>query len=319
MANALGLCRFASLIFIVSLNSHAWAQAPRFPAGLDCQKLTNDDSRSACLSQLEIDSMTFEFEAVDRRHPGWGRTVNTPEFKSWYQSQPQAVQALAKSPKAVDAIQMLDMYVSGKSQATQEARSLNAAALCYRAKYHGDALVRDASQSELQDRNIACDTSAPTEARDTSETRETTASASSSDGWDAFASILGALVGGAIEGYAAGQAATTTAPSYYTPPRPVASPARSYYTPTKPVATQVYRQEEQCGSDFACGPGRKCVKAPGGLFGVCLQSVDDYGTPTYSPPSSSSVLPRSYDSGCRFNTDCPIGFRCDQALKACVK
>lgn len=75
-----------------------------------------------------------------------------------------------------------------------------------------------------------------------------------------------------------------------------------------------------CNSDFECGIGYRCVKAPLQSSGTCMKSVDEYGTPTYDLPSTDSVGPNMKIEGdCDFDTDCPIGFRCHQKYKACVK
>lgn len=73
-----------------------------------------------------------------------------------------------------------------------------------------------------------------------------------------------------------------------------------------------------CSSDFSCGVGKKCVKAPYSNNGVCMTTVDEYGTRTYGTPSTDSIGVRTSGS-CSFDVDCPIGFRCDSRYKACVK
>ena len=75
-----------------------------------------------------------------------------------------------------------------------------------------------------------------------------------------------------------------------------------------------------CTSDFSCGIGKKCVKKPGSYSGICMTTVDQYGTKTYSTPSSSSAKRRDRSSSeCTSNLDCPIGFKCDREYKVCVK
>lgn len=74
-----------------------------------------------------------------------------------------------------------------------------------------------------------------------------------------------------------------------------------------------------CTSDFSCGIGSKCVKEPYDYKGVCMKSVDRYGIQKFTMPSSDSIGLRDNDSGCRFLTDCPIGFECDTNYKVCVK
>ena len=73
-----------------------------------------------------------------------------------------------------------------------------------------------------------------------------------------------------------------------------------------------------CYSDLDCGIGYKCVKAPYNSEGTCMKSVDDYGIQQFNSPSINSIGPKT-ESGCEFDTDCPIGFRCDPYYKECVK
>ena len=75
-----------------------------------------------------------------------------------------------------------------------------------------------------------------------------------------------------------------------------------------------------CTSDFNCGYGEKCVKPPLKTSGECMKTVDEHGTKTNIPKSTKSVLPNMNTQGdCSFDTDCPIGFRCDRQYKACIK
>mgnify|MGYP001051146953 CR=1 FL=1 len=77
---------------------------------------------------------------------------------------------------------------------------------------------------------------------------------------------------------------------------------------------------EGCASDYSCGIGFKCVKAPLKSSGVCMKSVDEHGIKQYNSPESNSVGPNlDLDGQCSFDTDCPIGFKCDREYKACIK
>lgn len=73
-----------------------------------------------------------------------------------------------------------------------------------------------------------------------------------------------------------------------------------------------------CTSDFNCGHGFKCVKALYKSHGVCMKAVDSYGAPDMLGPSMNSIGVKTMPA-CYLNTDCPVGFRCDANLKACVK
>jgi hypothetical protein len=75
-----------------------------------------------------------------------------------------------------------------------------------------------------------------------------------------------------------------------------------------------------CSSDFDCGIGNKCVKAPLQSTGRCMKAVNEFGLPTYDMPRTDSVGPNMNISGdCDFDTDCPIGFHCDRRYKTCIK
>lgn len=51
-----------------------------------------------------------ESALVDRVHPNWMSIVKTQKFRNWYDSQSLDIQKLSQSPKAVDAIKMLDKF-----------------------------------------------------------------------------------------------------------------------------------------------------------------------------------------------------------------
>jgi len=114
---------------------------------------------------------------------------------------------------------------------------------------------------------------------------------------------IGAILGAA----AAGSNSNTSYPSYY--------PTDTY---SQPTTTTTSTHDNSCSSDYSCGIGYSCVKKPFSSTGICLKAVDSYGTPTYKMPDSNSINIKT-EGSCMFNTDCPIGFRCDNTLKACVK
>ena len=112
---------------------------------------------------------------------------------------------------------------------------------------------------------------------------------------------IGAILGTAI----AASNSKTSYPSYY--------PTNTY---SQPTTTSTY--DNSCSSDFSCNTGYSCIKKPFSSKGICLKAVDSYGTPTYKMPDSNSINIKTKGS-CMFNTDCPVSFRCDSILKACVK
>lgn len=78
------------------------------------------------------------------------------------------------------------------------------------------------------------------------------------------------------------------------------------------------KHSKTCSSDYDCGIGYACVKEPYNFSGICMQTVNKFGGPTYDLPRLDSVNIKSKGE-CRFDTDCPIGFHCDFKYKACVQ
>ena len=77
---------------------------------------TNENVRS--LISKEQARMTEEVERriVSIKHPGYQRTIQDPEFKTWFQAQPAEFQKLANSMKADDAITVLDGYAAARGK-----------------------------------------------------------------------------------------------------------------------------------------------------------------------------------------------------------
>lgn len=60
-------------------------------------------------------------DLVEDMHEGWKQTVSSDEFKGWFKAQPANVQALANSPRARDAIRLLDSFKAAKQDAANKA------------------------------------------------------------------------------------------------------------------------------------------------------------------------------------------------------
>lgn len=84
------------------------------------------------------------------------------------------------------------------------------------------------------------------------------------------------------------------------------APSNAAYTPSG------------CSSDYDCGVGQRCAKAQFSIRGVCMKTVNEYGTPVYNTPDLNSIGVNN-KKGCTFDTDCPIGFKCDSTHDTCVK
>ncbi|GFO67505.1 hypothetical protein GMLC_10840 [Geomonas limicola] len=94
--------------------------------------------------------------------------------------------------------------------------------------------------------------------------------------------------------------------------------AHDYHQPIAISYKPTAKVDIGCSSDFACGTGYSCVKEPFKSSGVCMKSVSPQGLPAYNTPRPESIFIPTQGQ-CRFNTDCPIGFRCDDKYKTCVK
>lgn len=121
-----------------------------------------------------------------------------------------------------------------------------------------------------------------------------------------LAGAIGGAIGCSMAGGGCGGSVPPTTPTQY----------RSQQV----VPTKVLNGPSSCRSNYDCpnSTSYRCVKAPLQFEGVCLKLVNEYGTQQFQVPSSSNIG-MSNRPQCNFTTDCPIGFRCDTKLKACVK
>jgi len=91
-------------------------------------------------------------------------------------------------------------------------------------------------------------------------------------------------------------------------------------TPSSAEPSTTSSPRKECSSDFGCGPGFRCVKPNYSSLGTCMRLVDGYGVNQFSTPRSNSTGPKMpAATDCRFDTDCPPTFRCDQRSGACVR
>lgn len=75
-----------------------------------------------------------------------------------------------------------------------------------------------------------------------------------------------------------------------------------------------------CGNDAECGVGFACVKPNFSGEGTCARTVDEHGLPLFTLPRMDSVFTKlPGEDDCRFDGDCPIGFRCSPSSGACFK
>jgi len=127
------------------------------------------------------------------------------------------------------------------------------------------------------------------------------------------------LIGCAIAGNNcnASNASSTTNQSLSPEYNPQSPDTQLQLLPSTDKSSEAY-VGNTCGSDHACFIGEKCVKEPYESNGICLKAVDAYGVQQFVSPSSQS-LGVNVNPQCRVGSDCPVGFRCDSALSACIK
>ena len=100
------------------------AQEKRAVPDLDGIQKRVDESVGSINNTLRAELRRAHETIVEIKHPDWRKDVNTKEFKSWFESQPTDLKALAASENAADAIRLLDVYktVSKKSKQDKEQR-----------------------------------------------------------------------------------------------------------------------------------------------------------------------------------------------------
>lgn len=134
------------------------------------------------------------------------------------------------------------------------------------------------------------------------------------------ASLMNVLGCAIVDGSCAPKQTTPPVTSRHRSTAPSSNYRSNIASPVKRNTSYSVVVDKQCTSDYACGAGFTCVKSPLKSSGVCMKSVNDYGTPQYNLPRSSSVgVNMDIDGQCQLDTGCPVGFQCDKILKACVK
>ena len=72
-----------------------------------------------------------------------------------------------------------------------------------------------------------------------------------------------------------------------------------------------------CMSDADCNLGYQCLKNMYDWEGQCIKAVDEFGIQNFNEPRNN--YGPKIESGCNFDTDCPLGFKCDSYSKECVR
>ena len=91
--------------------------------------LTQEDLQRAVAEATTGLTQNFERALIGVKHQDWEPTVNTADFNNWFAAQKPEVQALAQSPKGVDAIRMLDMFADSKKTPVADVRQSRKATL----------------------------------------------------------------------------------------------------------------------------------------------------------------------------------------------
>lgn len=79
--------------------------------------------------------------------------------------------------------------------------------------------------------------------------------------------------------------------------------------------TNLNRAAEGCTSDIDCGLGNSCVKAQFSSSGTCMKKANSKGNQSFDLKPAPIGIKVNPD--CRFDTQCPFGFKCSDG--SCVK
>jgi len=85
------------------------------------QGLSADDVARIADERFEARRVQDAHETIEEKHAGWQTTVATKEFATWLEDQPKATRDLAASPRAKDAIKLLDTFKARNESANQTA------------------------------------------------------------------------------------------------------------------------------------------------------------------------------------------------------
>lgn len=93
----------------------------------------------------------------------------------------------------------------------------------------------------------------------------------------------------------------------------------SNYSPRNRSSAPGGYDSGSCTSDYSCGVGRKCIKSNYSTSGFCATTVDNYGMRKFNMPELDSFgVKRPEVTDCKYDSDCPVGFRCNQKSGACL-
>lgn len=91
--------------------------------------LTKEDVEQQVAAATADLTQNFEKALIGVKHRDWEATVNTDDFGNWLAAQKPEVQALAQSPKGIDAIRMLDLFEEHRKTPVADVRQSRKATL----------------------------------------------------------------------------------------------------------------------------------------------------------------------------------------------
>ena len=77
-----------------------------------------------------------------------------------------------------------------------------------------------------------------------------------------------------------------------------------------------------CEADTDCLPGSQCLKAAGGLYGVCAGGLSPGNSNDRQPGYTPTDVNRTYGNACSLDIDCSPGSHCfkvDSSDGLCMK
>lgn len=101
------------------------AKRPQFDGESMKTEITGSVEARIAAAESQV-AAAEEFAYVRLKHPGWKKTVQTEEFRSWYEQQAPEVKALASSANGDDAVSMLDRFEDHRKKARAAAEKAEA-------------------------------------------------------------------------------------------------------------------------------------------------------------------------------------------------
>lgn len=121
---------------------------PSQAQGLSPEQVAGYVQQQVAQTRAEMGRL-MEEARIEGKYENWRDEVNTPEFAAWFSVQSPEVRALADSPKAKDAIRMLDLFSEAKKRPAAEIRQERGARLAAAATVRPGATPPPKSMDDL--------------------------------------------------------------------------------------------------------------------------------------------------------------------------